>query len=137
MHDKLNNPLKLRILLNDNPVQLDYQTARMTLWALIPDWLKSSTIDPPEPETDQQTNIAPGLLKVVRSGMKNLARPFLPQLYKALYGQDLHLGRNDSMPVLVQLLVDFIVLQALQHPLEVKTDGEGNIQEVRQVKRDR
>jgi hypothetical protein len=130
--DELNS---IKIIIDGKEISFPFISARTFIMNIIPAWMKSSEIEPPmQEEADGNALISPDILKIIRSGFKNLARPLLPRLYLAIYGKKLDIGRNDSLPVLMQLIVDFVLLQIILNPIEITTH-EGNITSFRPFKR--
>lgn len=124
----------LFISLNERVLSFPVRWARWGLFLIIPPWLRDSTVDTPEPEPGQaKAGVNKHVLDLMRSGIKNLVRPFLPLFLKGIYGPDttlwpqgIHLphGREDVLPIIDQMLIDFVITQAFHHPLVVSYDEQ-------------
>lgn len=89
--------------------------------------MRDSGIDPPDAPEGVTTKLNKHVLIALRSGFKAIARPLLPDMVKALYGQELHLGRGDAMPVIAQIIVDYVCLQMSTHPVEFLIEQDTHI----------
>lgn len=101
------------------------QLVGKAIFQAIPGWLRDSKIDPPNPEPNENgMGFSKGMAIALRSGIKGLVSPFLPAVYKRFYGQKLEIGRNDTMPIIAALIVNFALRQMYEHPLEFVTDED-------------
>lgn len=125
----------LYMVLNGKRLALSWKFTRMALFYFLPEWLRSSKAEPPEPDAQA---LKAGLNKqatlLMRSAFKNLARPWLPKLLKGLYGPDVTLphGKDDVLPIIDLMIIDFALNQIYRHPLEITYDEtNGIVQNIR------
>jgi hypothetical protein len=122
----------MQMSLNGRVISFPARWARQMLFLFIPEWLRDSTVDPPEPDPQAiKQGMNKGLLEFVRSGFKNLVRLKLGTFMRGIYGPDparwptgvaMPKGREDILPVIDRMLIDFLVTQAFYHPLVVEYD---------------
>lgn len=96
------------------------------IWQFIPGYMKDSS-EPFPQEVQEQF----GFVDTIRSGFKNILRPFLPRLLFMMYGEHApKIGRHqDSLPYIWRMLTDFVTIQAIQKPIRFylkKEDGTQN-----------
>lgn len=127
----------LEIVVNGRVLRLPAGWARQLLFYAVPAWLRDSTVPPPAPTKEaEQQGINKALFEMMRSGIKNLVRLKLGTFMRGIYGPDpvrwpagvrMPKGREDILPVIVLMLVDFIVTQVFHHPLIVEFDEQTGI----------
>lgn len=117
----------LSLKLRNEYYYIPIEMAGRGLFQLIPGWLRDSKIDPPEPdESSQKMGFSKSMAIMLRSGIKGLISPWLPRIYLAFYGQKMKVDRSDTMPIIMTLLVNFVVRQVWEHPMEFVVDETTN-----------
>lgn len=124
----------LQLSVNGKVLNFPVRWTRELLFLFIPAWLRDSTVAPPEPDAQAvKQGLNKGLLELMRSGVKNLVRLKLGAFMRGIYGPDparwpagvtMPKGREDILPVIDKMLIDFIVSQAYYHPLIVEYDEQ-------------
>lgn len=84
------------------------------IWSFIPDYMKDSSVPFPE-----EVRLEFSWAETIRSGFKNMLRPFLPRLLFMMYGEHApKIARHqDSLPFIWRMLTDFVTIQAIQKPV--------------------
>lgn len=125
----------LTLVLNGKRLSLSWKFTRLAVLYMLPEWLRNSHVDPPEPDaSEKKAGLDKHTAILLRSGFKNLARPFLPKLMKGLYGPEVKLphGKDDVMPIIDLMVIDFALNQMYTHPLEITYDeSTGIVQNIR------
>lgn len=114
----------LTLFVNGQKLVFPWKWTRLAIFHSIPAWLRDSKVRPPDPEPGEESGLTADMAMLLRSGFKNLVRPFLPKLIRTLYRGTVQppKGRDDVMPVLVLMLIDFCLGEARQHPMDVTYD---------------
>lgn len=118
-------PPTIRIAIDGNDYQIPAQLAGNLLLRGIPEWMRNSKVDPPDVDPNSEKigfnkNLAIGL----RAGIKALISPFLPKLYYAVYGVKMKVDRSDTLPILNGILINFMLREMIDHPMEFVTDED-------------
>ena len=114
----------ITLSINGQLLRFPWKLTRLAIFHHLPDWLRTSSAKPPQPQKGEKFTLSPDVMVAIRSRIKAMARPILPKLKHGLNGPNVRLPakREDTLPMLVFLLIDFILLECYQNPLEVTYD---------------
>lgn len=124
-------PHYIDVVINGETIRFPiYEFARMA-YDLLPGWLKSSKVAIKIERTDytpQKRHEEETKMEMARSGLKGLVAGMglIPDMGKSLYGEKWRLSmREDTMPIISQWMLWFLISHLALNPLEIFVDKDG------------
>lgn len=121
--------LMVSITINGRALHFPWYWTRLAILHHLPEWLRNSSAEPPDAPPGEKNMIPKGAVLALRSTIKAAMRPFLPAALRALYGKsapELKV-RQDTLPIIATMLIDFLLRQLYLNPMEVDYDEASGV----------